>query len=91
MGTGGYGDHSPVPKCEGPGAPRLFSKSAKNGSRQEALGTIREDWLIVLQPPDFDLSPSIRTFSAASEAAHSRKRSLLYGLKARTLHDAGQR
>jgi hypothetical protein len=42
-----------------------FSKSAKNGSRQDALGTIREGWLMVLHPPNSALSPSLRSFSAA--------------------------
>src|ERR1035437_5695723 len=28
-----------------------FSKSAKNGSRQDAPGTIREGWLMVFHPP----------------------------------------
>src|ERR1017187_39311 len=45
-----------------------FSKGAKNGSRQDALGTIREGWLMVLHPPNFALSLSIRSFSAACKA-----------------------
>jgi hypothetical protein len=32
------------------------------------LGTIREDWLMVLYPPIFTLSLYIRSFSAACEA-----------------------
>jgi hypothetical protein len=45
-----------------------FSKSAKNGLRQDALGTIREGWLMVLHPPNSALSPSLRSFSAACKA-----------------------
>jgi len=42
-----------------------FSKSAKNGPRQDDPGTIREGWSTVLHPPNLALSPSIRSFSAA--------------------------
>ena len=42
-----------------------FSKSAKNGSRQDAPGTIREGWLMVFHPPILAISPPIRSFSAA--------------------------
>jgi len=42
-----------------------FSKSAKNESRQDDPGTIREGWSMVLHPPNFALSPSIWSFSAA--------------------------
>jgi hypothetical protein len=42
-----------------------FSKRAKNRSRQDAQGTIREGCLMVLHPPKFPLSLTIRSFSAA--------------------------
>jgi hypothetical protein len=42
-----------------------FPESAKNGSRHDAPGTIREGSLMVLHPANFALSPSIRSFSAA--------------------------
>jgi hypothetical protein len=45
-----------------------FSKSTKNGSRQNALGTIRKGELMVLHPPNFTLLQFVRSFSAASEA-----------------------
>jgi hypothetical protein len=44
-----------------------FSKRTKNGTRQDAPGTIREDWLMVLHPPNFALLLSISTFSASCE------------------------
>jgi len=44
-----------------------FSKRTKNGTRQDAPGTIREDWLMVLHPPNFALLLSIPTFSASCE------------------------
>jgi hypothetical protein len=45
-----------------------FSKSAKDGSHQDAVGTIRRGWLMVLHPPNFALSPYLRSFSAACKA-----------------------
>jgi hypothetical protein len=45
-----------------------FPKGAKNGSRQDAPGSIREGWLMVLHLPNCALSLSIRTFSAACKA-----------------------
>jgi hypothetical protein len=48
-----------------------FSKRTKNGTRRDAPGTIREDWLMVLHPPNFALlffcSP-FRRFPQAVEA-----------------------
>jgi hypothetical protein len=38
-----------------------FSKGAKNGSRQDALGTIRKGWLMVF------VSPKFRPFAIYSE------------------------
>jgi hypothetical protein len=42
-----------------------FPERTKNGSRQNAPGTIREAWLMVLYPPIFTHLPFIRSFSAA--------------------------
>jgi hypothetical protein len=45
-----------------------FSKGAKNGSHQDALGAICEGWLMVLHPSNFALSSFIPSFSAACKA-----------------------
>jgi hypothetical protein len=42
-----------------------FTESAKNGSRQNAPRAIRGPSLMIFYPPNFALSPSIRSFSAA--------------------------
>jgi len=49
-----------------------FSKRTKNGTRQDAPGTIREDWLMVLHPPNFALLLSIPTFSASCSVVPKR-------------------
>jgi hypothetical protein len=48
-----------------------FSESAKNGSHQNAVGTIREAWLMDFYPSKSALSPFIRSFSAACETPAS--------------------
>jgi hypothetical protein len=45
-----------------------FSERAKNRSRQNASGAIREGRLMVFYPPIFGLSPFLRSFSAACKA-----------------------
>jgi hypothetical protein len=42
-----------------------FSERAKNRSRQNASGAIREGRLMVFYPPIFGRSPFLRSFSAA--------------------------
>jgi hypothetical protein len=41
-----------------------FSESAKSGSHQNGVGTIRNAWLMVFHPSKSTLSPIIRSFSA---------------------------
>jgi len=49
-----------------------FSKSVKNESRQDDPGTIREGWSMVLHPPNFALSLSFWSFSAACLATEGK-------------------
>jgi hypothetical protein len=47
-----------------------FTERAKNGSRQDARGTIRELWVMVFYPPICTHSARISSFSAACKARY---------------------